>query len=247
MVLVIWVLPSLLTKHPHIDKAADRQTAITNTRGNLALLLAGLGAVSGLAFTARTYRLSQTGQLTDRYSKAVEQLGSDQIEVRLGGIYALERLMRDSPADQPTILETLAAFVRQHAPRMPAPTSIKRDRRVLGRRSVTASPAERPRQDVQAVLTVLGRRRRVEGESLIDLSRTALRGALLAHAELADAVLAGTDLTRAVLAGADLTGAHLVGAKLMDANLHTAKLHLADFTEADLTGAVCISRCISRT
>ena len=51
--------------------------------------MAALGAAVGLAYTARTYRLSREGQLTDRYTKAVEQLGSDKIEVRLGGLYAL--------------------------------------------------------------------------------------------------------------------------------------------------------------
>src|SRR4051794_872282 len=81
LVLVIWVLPSLLTEHPRISKPADRHQAITNTRTGLALVLTALGAVGGLAFTARTYwlgqetyRLSREGHITDRYSKAVEQL-----------------------------------------------------------------------------------------------------------------------------------------------------------------------------
>ena len=83
-----------------------------------------MGAGVGLAYTARTYRLSREGHLTDRYTKAVEQLGSDKIEVRLGGIYALERLMRDSSTDQPTIVEVLAAYIRRHAPRTtPAPVA----------------------------------------------------------------------------------------------------------------------------
>src|SRR5664280_880926 len=115
-VLVVWPLPSLLTRHPRVDAAA-RHTAITNTRTGLVAPLAVLGAGVGLAYTARTYRLSREGHLTDRYTKAVEQLGSDKIEVRLGGIYALERLMRDSPADQPTIVESPC---RLHPPTRPA-------------------------------------------------------------------------------------------------------------------------------
>src|SRR5664280_2167429 len=116
-VLVVWPLPSLLTRHPRVVDAAARHTAITNTRTGLVATLAALGAGVGLAYTARTYRLSREGHLTDRYTKAVEQLGSDKIEVRLGGIYALERLMRDSSTDQPTIMEVLTAHIRQHAPR----------------------------------------------------------------------------------------------------------------------------------
>ena len=122
-VLVVWSLPSLLTRYPRVDAAA-RHTAITATRTGLAGILAVMGAGVGLAYTARTYRLSREGHITDRYTKAVEQLGSDKIEVRLGGIYALERLMRDSSTDQPTIVEVLAAYIRRHAPRTtPAPVA----------------------------------------------------------------------------------------------------------------------------
>jgi len=44
----------------------------------------------------RTFELTEQGQVTDRYTKAIEQLGSDKLDVRIGGIYALERIARDS-------------------------------------------------------------------------------------------------------------------------------------------------------
>ena len=53
--------------------------------------------------------------MTDRYTKAIEQLGSDKLDVRIGGIYALERIARDSARDHPTVIEVLAAFVREHS------------------------------------------------------------------------------------------------------------------------------------
>ena len=37
--------------------------------------------------------------MTDRYTKAIEQLGSDKLDVRIGGIYALERIALDSDKD----------------------------------------------------------------------------------------------------------------------------------------------------
>jgi hypothetical protein len=120
VVLAIWVLPAVLTHHPQLEAAAEQHKASADTRAGWVAMLVAIGAAGGLAFTARTYRLSREGHITDRYSEAVEQLGSDKIEVRLGGIYALERLMRDSTPDQPTIMETLAAYVRQHA-RIPLP------------------------------------------------------------------------------------------------------------------------------
>jgi hypothetical protein len=53
--------------------------------------------------------------MTDRYTKTIEQLGSGKLDVRLGGIYAPERIARDSPWDHPTVLEFLATFIREHS------------------------------------------------------------------------------------------------------------------------------------
>jgi hypothetical protein len=82
----------------------------------LLTLGAGLFAAGALIFTARnfilsrrTFELTEQGQVTDRYTKAIEQLGSNTIDVTIGGIYALERIARDSPRDHPTVMEVLAA------------------------------------------------------------------------------------------------------------------------------------------
>jgi len=50
----------------------------------------------------RTFELTEQGQVTDRYTKAIEQLGSDKLGVCIGGIHALERIGRDSARDLPT-------------------------------------------------------------------------------------------------------------------------------------------------
>jgi hypothetical protein len=39
---------------------------------------------------------SLRGHIADRYTKATEQLGSDKLDVHLGGIHALERIAVDS-------------------------------------------------------------------------------------------------------------------------------------------------------
>jgi len=250
LVVVVWVLPSVLTRHPQLDDPAERHKAITDTRTGLIAMLAAIGAAGGLAFTARTYRLSREGHITDRYSKAVEQLGNEKIEVRLGGIYALERLMLDSPADQPTIMETLAAFVREHAPLSNEKVEVRLGgiyalaafvrQRAPHRSRPALDPApgsfpstqDHPSEDVQAVLTVLGRRRAVHDERPIDLSRTNLPGASFFEANLTSAILFEANLT-----GADLSGAHLTGAFLYKANLTSAILRRANLTGAYLSEA----------
>ena len=109
------------------------ETALDNARGRLLTLGAGLVAGGALVFTAlnftllrrnseqtdqwqrRTYELTEQGQVTDRYAKAIELLGSDKLDVRIGGVYALERVARDSARDHPTVMEVLSAFIREHS------------------------------------------------------------------------------------------------------------------------------------
>jgi len=55
--------------------------------------------------------------VTDRFIKAIEQLGSKELDARIGGIYALERVARDSEKDHRTVMEVLTAFIREHSPR----------------------------------------------------------------------------------------------------------------------------------
>jgi hypothetical protein len=103
----------------------DVRTTLLQAAGALVLLLsAGLGA----GLTGRQLQLNRQGQITERFTRAVDQLGSPHVDVRLGGIYALERIARDSTPDRPTIAEILCAYVREHT----APTS--RTQRRTGQR-----------------------------------------------------------------------------------------------------------------
>jgi uncharacterized protein YjbI with pentapeptide repeats len=191
-------------------------------------VIAAVGAMAynGLSLNAtrEQIKITEEGHLTDRFSKAIEQLGSTTSDVRLGGIYALERVMRDSPADQPTIMEVLAAFIRDHAPRTkPAPNPV-----------ATALP----RTDIQAALTVLGRRNPTrDNQTRIDLHDTVLSGADLRRAKLRSANLAGVNLSSANLGSADLVEADLRGANLRGAELSSVDLRVADLRGADLRGA----------
>lgn len=202
----------------------------------LASLMTAVAAVAALGFTALSLRatqdqigLSEQGQLTDRFGKAVEQLGSDKLDVRLGGIYALERLAKDSSRDDPTIMELLAAFTREHAP------------------SSACKPDSPPPTDIQATLTVIGRRDHARDAHPLDLHDTCLAGTNLGLACLAGAILIRANLTHAsldytILTGvaldsADLTGAHLTFANLTGATLTHAHLHHAWLRRANLTGA----------
>lgn len=94
---------------------------------HLALIIAGVIGIPLLAIrmfaanksakaTVVQARTADQGHITDRFTAAVEQLGSNNMAVRLGAIYALERISRDSRRGHWTIMETLTAYVREHVP-----------------------------------------------------------------------------------------------------------------------------------
>ena len=60
-------------------------------------------------------------RITELYTKAVEQLGSDKAQVRFGGLYALERLAQDNPAHRQAIVNVICAYLRMpFSPTAPA-------------------------------------------------------------------------------------------------------------------------------
>jgi hypothetical protein len=156
----------------------------------------------------RTLEAGRQGQLPERLSRAIEQLGSEVLDVRLGGIYALERVAADSARDHPTVMEVLSAFIREHSSEQwpPLDPEISRERST--------------RPDVQAALTVIGRRDAAHDLQPIDLHNTDLHYA---------------DLTRANLAGANLSDANLTGVFLNDADLSKAYCYGTIFTRAYLS------------
>jgi hypothetical protein len=246
-----WVLgPGAAWVLAHFDgvrglAGKDLAAALDAVRGRALAIATGLIALVAVYYTARnadtarrTFRLGEQGHVTDRYTKAIEQLGSDKLDIRLGGIYALERIARDSARDHSTVMEVLAAFVREHSQDVETDTS-----------EDGKPPGLRLRTDLQAAVTVIGRRDSAQDTSgvRLNLSGADLAGADLAGADLAHAKLITTDLTGANLTPADLTGADLRGAKLTDAHLSVANLTNANLSGANLTRAYLAGANLSGT
>jgi uncharacterized protein YjbI with pentapeptide repeats len=218
-----------------LSRSVSDRAMATGREANLAAVEAARASVQA------TLQNTRDGQIADLYGKAIEQLGSGKRDLRIGGIYALERIARDSARDHPTVIEVLSAFIREHSHEQ---SPLAED---------GADPLEREtRPDVQAAVTVIGRRDRARDVRLVDL-----HGASLARADLADADLAGADfadtnlseanLFRAVLTGANLTDTDLTGANLTEANLSGASLFRANLTGASLFRANLSDASLLRT
>jgi hypothetical protein len=179
------------------------------------------GISADQAETARRRHEEQTKadyqrRITENFSKAIEQLGNDKIAVRLGAIYTLERISRESSTEYWTVMETLTAYVRERS------SWDKSDATARRPLTSTQTKLELP-SDIAAALAVIVRR------SPKDRDRERVEGWVLN--------LRGSDLRGAPLGKAHLEGALFTGAHLEDANLRKAHLETAILRETDLTGA----------
>ncbi|WP_426568110.1 pentapeptide repeat-containing protein [Streptomyces canus] len=241
LALVVVGYAILLWKGPWLLDGAHLRTknlqpadgvVITGFRTMLVALGAGAVAALGLYYTHKSHKqtealfehtrdkdreqaeLTREGQVTERYVEAIKLLSSDNVTQRLGGIYALERIMRDSDRDHVTVVEVLAAFVRQHAA------------------EVDEARPYPPREDVGAAMIVMGRRP-LDGEPFAPN----LAGVKLRAAELVGADFRSTTFDYADLSAANLTGANLYSGSFRDAILSAANLSEASLTHAHLQSA----------
>jgi hypothetical protein len=168
--------------------------------------------------------ITRRGQITERFAQAIDQLGSNSLEIRLGGIYSLERTARDSRSDHWPVMEVLTAYVRKHTSwklkkdsaegNVPTPEpDIPRRVNTIDRRT-----GHTPEPDIQAILTVIGRRPEYHRRGTFEDSRKIEYGPIDLH----DTDLRGAHLGAAHLEGARLDGPHLEGAYLVDTHLEGA-------------------------
>jgi hypothetical protein len=222
---LIW-LPKWQAARPELTPQA-RFEVENNARKTLAEVVGGAALLVGLYFTWANLQATQEtatkdrettreGQITERFTKAIDQLGHEKLQIRLGGIYALARIAGESEKDHWPIMEVLTAYVREHAPwppqspkNTPPPivdfaTLINRFSAPQDHPSPKGDPtaAEEPplpklATDIQAVLTVLAQRNRTyeKQEQRLDLRQTDLRKAQLRKAQLQGANLKGAILT----------------------------------------------------
>jgi uncharacterized protein YjbI with pentapeptide repeats len=210
---------------------------------SLVAICTAIVAIATFVVSVRTLQANTRSQTSDRFVKAIEQLGNDKSpDVRLGGIYGLEQLARDTPSDQPAVFDVLTAFVRGQ---VPAGTGKCADPSLnLGIPWTLASHNASPSADVQAAVDAIGRRDRKydREDQVLDLSHTCLAEAKCTHFQLLGVSLSGADLRNAVLYQADLRQtkldqANLAGAVIEEANLAGAWLDQANLADASVSRA----------
>jgi hypothetical protein len=210
VVLCVVALPAWLVPGDGLA-LPDRLRAENDVRNTMLQALGGLLALGGVALgaavTLRQVRANREGHTIGLFTKAIEQLASEDTSVRHGGVYALELLADLDPDYKGHAHALLTALVRR---RLPWPPVRQEDELAAERARLHDGLTD----DVGAALGVLGRGSVVEPGDPSLLENVDLRGADLRKLRIPNLLLAGSNLAGADLRGANLTDADLTGADL---------------------------------
>lgn len=254
-IFLLWKVPWWIDSGHLNDKSLSTGSAalVTGLRTAIVQLIAIVGASIALVFTAHNYMLARRGQVTERFTKALERLGSEEQYVRLGGVLALQEIIRDDADHRDSALDVLLAFIRERTPKRTGVTSATRSERIAtvrrdvqrGRNRSAPDPElpDEPDPDVQRALLVL-LEHRPESSRVAPVgipqhdprARLNLRGLHLAGVRLTGADLRWVDFTDTDLTKADLSCSVLSRSWLHDANLTEADLVRADLSYTRVTG-----------
>ena len=133
-----------LNSKESFDRENEARKALVTILGGVVLLAGGFFtwrniklAQESLKVSQESLSVAQGGQITDRFTKAIDQLGnrdskdtkvtdqsgasSDKADkknlmLRVGGIYALEQVANESAMYHWPIVDVLCAYVRENAP-----------------------------------------------------------------------------------------------------------------------------------
>ena len=181
--------------------------------------------------------IAQQGLLNERYQKAAEMLGNHLLSVRLGGIYALQRLIEEHPEQYyVSCMRLLCAFVRN-------PPEDENLTPLSDREMTRSGGGIRLRADVQAVMDMM--RSRDDRLIALEIKRgfvVDFRGADLRGSNLRSVHFTGVDLR-----DADLSGAYAVGANMSRVGLSGARLYKTKLALANLSGTYLGGADVSRT
>jgi uncharacterized protein YjbI with pentapeptide repeats len=203
--------------------------------------------VSGLFFFLTAYtawwnlEISDKKQIAERFSKAVDQLGNDKLGVRVGGIFALEKIAETYPDEHWIVMEVLMSYIKDQSLQG---KSVFKPQVQEEENQTEEENIDTVTNDIQAALIVICRRNirhDLQGK-VIDLSFCDIR-----RADLKNAKLSNADLTGANISGANLDEADMSGAKLQGTNLSDAILKSANLRKASLKNALLNRACLEKS
>ncbi|MCC4770332.1 hypothetical protein FXV91_09045 [Methanosarcina sp. DH2] len=262
---IVFTYPVNQVSQYGITNATEKANLINQYRttsiqfiATLAQILGGTAVGIGIYFAWKNITVAQEGQITERFTRAVNQLGANDqsgnpaIEIRIGGIYALGRILDKSDSDYWPILEILTTYVRKNSSVESKNTKVED---IKNQKELS--------EDIKAILDVIRRRKysapekepsKLYTEQVIlkdyKLIKTSLKGAKVQPVDLIELALSrkqksffrdrepgNLNLEKSYLRGANFTGGYFKRAHFNETDLCQASLMFANLTEARLFDA----------
>ncbi|WP_370280993.1 pentapeptide repeat-containing protein [Pontibacterium sp.] len=212
----------------HITGATQNHELIRNLGFVIAALFGFPMIIWRTHIASRQAATAEDSHVAETYTKAIEQLGAandagiPKLELRLGALYALEKIAKNNHSYHSQIMEVLCAYVRLHA-------------RVEGEnKSDTSVPNTAhfsPREDIQTAVTILCRRNLEFDQDNFrpDLSAVDLQGIDLSNQRLENYNFARSNLRKAWIKGASLISCNFDLSTLDNANLSKCDISKCSF------------------
>ena len=277
--LAIWLVPrrqvnrwrraGISSEEKLAELGVQARSSITQAFGGLALIV----TLAITAFQANetrrsadetqrtadnTLRLAEQGQVSERFSRAVEQLGATNegrgaaIDVRTGALFSLMRIALDSETNAQPAFLVAATYVRNNylPPKEPRPHGCDADFTRQQPDIATAltfvlpAVAAKLHKDTPGLIISGFRGTRLDGLALdglvlngLNLTGIKFRDASLVRAHFRKSVLSSAIFARACLRDADFRGASLRGADFRGAQLEGAKFSQGALDDISLSKA----------
>ncbi|MEU5690384.1 hypothetical protein [Actinosynnema sp. NPDC020468] len=241
----LWLLfglpgPDAETTRLRLDSIRTAGTLVVGTGGAAALLLAARrqrGAEIDLTLKELANRTTDHDaserRVTESYSRAAEQLGSEKAPVRLAGLYALERLAQGNPAQRQTIVNVVCAYLR-----MPyEPPETPPDARAGTKAAVRHQERRQEREVRSTAQRVLRDHLRRDADPIADLHWPDI------DVDLAGATLVDFDFDHCKVRTARFTGARFVGGSWFR---WTGFSGVVDFRSAHFSGVAVFDGALFR-
>ena len=211
------------------NKIAQKQAETAIRQSNIAFRQSRAATAQSRAAN-RQADIAEQGLITDRINKAVESLGKINqdnkpvLEVRIGALYALERIAQDSIADHIRIMKIICSYIRINRPF---------NNKMAETEAIT--------DDIREALHIIGHRDKwTEDERHLNKEKKENYKLDLRHCDLHNLELFDADLSNALLDGSTLREAILVRVKFKSAHFFETNISDADIEGADMTDVTTV-------
>jgi len=247
--LLLIFVPVWQVRNLHAEDTPDMQRRVeleNEARKTIAQILGGAAVLAGVFFTAQqlfiaqdAQRIAEEAQITERFTRATDQLGSDELEIRIGGIYAFERIAKNSNEDLPPIVSILTTFIRENAPRKETEEEYP-SKQLYSDPSGLIVPSV-PSDIDAAVQSLVSLSAESDNGIGLDLHGASLEGVAFglvnSRANYNPTFLLNTNLQYASLIGVSMLKADFTDSNLRGVNIGNADLSGANFQSAHLSNA----------